>query len=90
MLSIIFFAVNSEMKKPENSFEADQRIVVKSSRLSSVESTKALDDYAAYTITQLQIIIAACQTRFGFTSAGRDDSRDESVDSEKDDRKTNT
>ena len=74
MLSIIFFAVNSEMKKPENSFEADQRIVVKSSRLSSVESTKALDDYAAYTITQLQIIIAACQTRFGFISAGEDDS----------------
>ena len=51
MLSIIFFAVNSEMKKPENSFEADQRIVVKSSRLSSVESTKSLDDYAACTIT---------------------------------------
>ena len=55
-----------------------------------MKSTKSLDDYAAYTITQLQIIIAACQTRFGFILAGRHDSRDESVDSEKDDRKSNT
>jgi len=55
-----------------------------------VESAKSLDDYAAYTITQLQTIIAACQTRFGFISAGGVDSRDESVDSEKNDRKAST